>query len=231
MPPRTRGYRAGEKVGDLEAGEILVAIDHTERRGVPVLIQIQGGKDSDCWKSFLASLDGEPELIVADLDDAIAKAVHETWPEAILFRSRDRLMRRMRDRAILDGIPSTVRISDPDKRPTSKRAMWPYNQPVQEYEAHPLFAAMKGCQRSSDDWAWFQALVEEYVPHEKVQLRSWLATNEHLIGIQWELANHFHGRPVGSGNVEGVIREFIGKHVKPRAGRITSVARLNRRSA
>ncbi len=61
-----------------------------------------------------------------------------------------------------------------------------------------------------------------------MQLRGWLATNEPLIRVQWELADKFRGRPVGSGNVEGVIREFLGKHVEPRAGRMTNVARLNR---
>lgn len=29
MPLKTRGHRDGVKVGDLEAGEIMVAIDHT----------------------------------------------------------------------------------------------------------------------------------------------------------------------------------------------------------
>jgi len=228
MPLRTRGYRAGAKVGNLEAGEILVAVDHTRRPAVPVLMQVQGGKDSDCWKAFFASLQGEPEWILADLDSAIAKAVRETWPKAILFRSRDHLMRLMGDRARLDGVPSTIRIAEPAKQPTPKRAMWPYNQPVQEFKPHPLFAAIQTCQRGPTEWAKFLALVDQHVPHDKIELRGWIETNEPLIRLQWELQDKHRDRPVGSGAVEGVIREFLGKHVKPRAGRITNVGRFNR---
>jgi len=228
MPLRTRGYRKGAKVGNLEAGEILVAVDHTQRPAVPVLMQVQGGKDADCWKSFFASLKGEPEWVLADLDSAIAKAVHETWPRAILFRSRDHLMRLMRDRALLDGVPSAIRINEPDKRPRTRRAIWPYNQPVQEFEAHPLFAAIQTCQRGPEEWAKFLALVEAHIPHDKVELRGWLVTNEPLIRVQWELHDERRAGPVGSGGVEGVIREFLGKHVKRRAGRITNVGRFNR---
>ena len=226
LPLRTRGYRKGEKVGNLEAGEILVAIDHTARRGVPVLMQVQGGKDSDCWKAFFASLTGEPEWIEADLDDAIAKAVKETWPKAILFRSRDHLMRLMRDRALLDGIPSAVRIKNPEKRAPRRASgrTTSRSRSSRRTRCSPRSRRASAGRRSGR----LRALARSTSPPRRSRLRGWLATNEPLIRVQWELADKFRGRPVGSGNVEGVIREFLGKHVEPRAGRMTNVARLNR---
>jgi hypothetical protein len=228
MPLKTRGYRDGKKVGDIEAGEIMVAIDHTIRPGIPCLIQVHGGRDHEAWIDFFSSLGGEPEWIVADLDSAIAKAVRLKWPRAVLFRSRDHLMRLMQDRLIEDGIPAQVRIENPITKPKPKRAIWPYNQKIQEFEPHPLHEATKWCQTTPERWADFAALVEQFIPHHRVSLRSWLATNEPLIRVQMQLAAASPGKPVGSGNVEGVIRAHIGTHIKPRAGRWQNRERLNK---
>ena len=236
MPLRTRGYRDGVKVGDLNAGEIMVAIDHTGQKGKPCLIQVQGGKDSYSWRDFFSTLAGEPEWVVADLDRGIAKAVREVWPNAILFRSRDHLKRLMEDYAVLDGVERTVRITDPIKLQKPKRAMWPWNQQIQEFEPHPLFNQMTYCQGSLAEWDLFKAMVDEHVPPDRTELRSWIATNDPLIQVQCLLAEDNRSRlvstgrdrPVGSGNVEGTIREHLATYIKPRAGRYQNARRLNK---
>jgi hypothetical protein len=83
-------------------------------------MQVAGGKDAECWKSFFATLEGAPHVIVADLDAAIARAVRETWPDAILFHSRHHLAAQMRRRALADGVPERIRARGADPaRPTA----------------------------------------------------------------------------------------------------------------
>jgi hypothetical protein len=43
-------------------------------------------------------------MVVADLDPAIARAVRETWPDAVLVPSRHHLAALMRERAVADGV-------------------------------------------------------------------------------------------------------------------------------
>jgi hypothetical protein len=206
----------------------MVAIDHTGRRGKPCLIQVQGTRDQHSWADFFSSLSGAPEWIVADLDKGITKAVRDVWPNAILFRSRDHLQRLMADNAVIDGVPRDQRIANLENVVKPKRAIWPWNQQVQEFEPHPLFAALATCQRGPTEWDEFKALVDQYIPRDRMELRSWIATNEPLVQVQWLLAQDNRGRPVGSGNVEGTIREHIKTYIKPRAGRYQNAARLNK---
>src|SRR3990170_147332 len=100
-------------VGTKKAGTILVALDGTARRPVPCLMRVAGGKDSDCWKAFFLTLEGGPEVVVADLDQAIGRAVRETWPDAILLPSRHHLAALMRARALADGVPEHIRLDAP----------------------------------------------------------------------------------------------------------------------
>jgi len=58
---------------------------------------------TESWKTFFGSLDGAPEWVVADLDWAIARAVRETWPDAIVYHSRHHLAELMREQAKADG--------------------------------------------------------------------------------------------------------------------------------
>jgi len=110
--PNTKGD-SEKAVGNLKAGTIMVAIDPTGPSAKPCLIQVQGGKDVHSWKSFFATLENAPEWVIADLDPAIARAVRETWPRAILYHSRRHLAERMRKHAIADGVPERVRLDEP----------------------------------------------------------------------------------------------------------------------
>jgi hypothetical protein len=117
----TRGYRrspneegADERwVAELKAGTVLVALDGSARRPTPCLMRIAGGTDAESWKQFFATLEGAPEVVVADLDPAIGRAVRETWPHAILLPSRHHLAALMRERALTDGIPERIRLETP----------------------------------------------------------------------------------------------------------------------
>jgi hypothetical protein len=124
VPLLTRGYRtsrdpstdddeADTRVGNLKAGTILIALDGTVRGARPCLMQVAGAKDTESWKAFFATLEGAPDIVVADLDAAIARAVRETWPDAIVHHSRHHLAALMRERATADGVPERVRVDDP----------------------------------------------------------------------------------------------------------------------
>jgi hypothetical protein len=146
VPLLTRGYRAdpsveeGEtRVGNLKAGTILVALDGTARGARPCLMRVAGARDTDSWKAFQATLEGVPDIVVADLDAAIARAVRETWPGTIVHHSRHHLAALMRERAIADGVPERIRADDPV--PLAKPLPWT-GERSKRWTDHPLHAAM-----------------------------------------------------------------------------------------
>jgi len=98
-PAGSPGGAVIEWVGNLEGWHDPGAFDPTGRAVVPCLLQAHGGKDVESWKAFFGSLDGAPDWVVADLDWAIARAVRETWPNAIVYHSRHHLAELMRERA------------------------------------------------------------------------------------------------------------------------------------
>ena len=211
--------------GNLKAGTILVGMDATGPSVVPCLIQVQGGKDTDSWKAFFSSLAGKPEWVIADLDNAIARAVRETWPKAILYHSRYHLAERMRVYAKEDGVPDRIKLDEPVER---KRASpWsPTQSKVKRYGPHPLYEAIEKAQRGPDEWAALLAAIDEHVPHDKLALRSWIATNEVLISRQWRIIEK-HGRvPLSTGALEGKVMEWLSA-LHRRGGRWTNARRLN----
>lgn len=228
-PPSAAEIRGGtdpgdeKEAGNLKAGTILVAMDPTGPAVKACLIQVQGGKDVESWKAFFATLGGTPEWVIADLDQAIARAVRETWPRAILYHSRHHLEELMRKRAIEDGVPERVRLDVPIQ--PARPLPWTGGV-VKRWGEHPLFEAMKTAQRGSDEWAAFKDAIAAHVPPDKLALRSWIATNELLIERQWRIAR-IHGRvPLSTGALEGKIGEWLAP-LKRRAGRWQNARRLN----
>ena len=231
-PLLTRGYRANRPAvdglderaaGNLKAGTILVALDPTGPAVVPCLMQVAGGRDSEAWKAFFAVLGGAPEWVVADLDAAIARAVRETWPGAILYHSRHHLAGLMRQRALADGVPERIRLAEPV--PLARPLPWTGSL-VKRWAEHPLYAAVLPAQRGPTEWAAFRALVERSVPADRLELRGWLATHELLIRRQWRLAQAHGGIPLSTGALEGKIGEWLGPLAR-RAGRWQNARRLN----
>jgi hypothetical protein len=232
VPLLTRGYRSSpsetpdedeRRVGDLKAGTILIALDGTARGARPCLMRVAGAKDAESWKDLFATLEGSPDLVVADLDAAIARAVREAWPGTVLLPSRHHLAARMRERAIADGVPERIRAEHPV--PTRRPLPWT-GERVRRWTSHPLHAAMLDALRGPDAWTAFLALVERHVPADRLELRSWIATNEPLIRRAWEVASP-HGRPPRStGALEGAIGEWLAP-LRRRAGRWQNARRLD----
>ena len=230
----TRGYRHsriqppdGEpdeaRVGTLKAGTILVALDGTARGARPCLMRVAGGKDAESWQVFFASLAGAPAVVVADLDAAVARAVRETWPRAILLPSRHHLAAQMRQRALADGVPERIRAEAPI--PLRRPLPWT-GERIKRWTIHPLHDALLGAQRGPEAWAAFLALVEQHVPADRLELRSWIATNELLIRRGWEIAARAGGLPLSTGALEGAIGEWLAL-LRRRAGRWQNARRLD----
>jgi hypothetical protein len=186
-------------------------------------MQVAGGRDTEAWTAFFAALGGAPEWVVADLDPAIARAVRETWPGAILYHSRHHLAQLMRQRALADGVPERIRLAEPI--PLARPLPWTGSL-VRRWAEHPLPAAMLPAQRGPTEWAAFLALVERYVPADRLQLRGWIATHELLIRRQWRLAQAHGGIPLSTGALEGKIGEWLAPLAR-RAGRWQNARRLN----
>ena len=230
----TRGYRRsrsqppdGEpdeaRVGTLKAGTILVALDGTARGARPCLMRVAGGKDADGWQVFFASLAGAPAVVVADLDAGIARAVRDTWPEAILLPSRHHLAAQMRARALADGVPERVRAEVPV--PLDRPLPWT-GERIKRWTIHPLQDALLGALRGPAEWAALLALVERHVPPDRLELRSWIATNEPLVGRQWLIAQRYPDLPRSTGALEGAIGEWLAP-LRRRAGRWQNARRLD----
>ncbi|CAN5593060.1 hypothetical protein BH24CHL9_BH24CHL9_03280 [soil metagenome] len=230
----TRGYRptrarAGDGepdeawVGELKAGTILVALDGTSRRPEPCLMRVAGARDTESWKAFFATLAGAPDVVVADLDAAIARAVRETWPHVALVPSRHHLAALMRERARADGVPERVRLETP--LGLARPLPWT-GERTKRWGTHPLHEAVLGALRGPAEWAAFLALVERHVPHERLELRGWIATNEPLISRQWGVAVRHPELPRSTGALEGAIGEWLAP-IARRAGRWQDARRLD----
>jgi hypothetical protein len=230
----TRSYRAGRAtvtdgepdeawVAEQKAGTILVALDGTSPRPRPCLMRVAGAKDTESWKAFLATLDGRPDVVVADLDAAIARAVRETWPAAILLPSRHHLAALMRERALADDIPARVRAER--AVPLARPLPWS-GERTKRWTDHSLHEAMLGALRGPEAWAAFLELVERHVPPDRLALRGWIATNEPLVRRQWEVAARLPGLPRSTGALEGAIGEWLAP-IARRAGRWQNARRLD----
>ena len=190
---------------------------------MPTLLQVAGGKDAESWKTFFGTLEGEPTWVIADLDPALARAVRETWPSAILYHSQHHLEALMRGRAIADGVPERVRLDEPVKL---RRPLAWTGSDERRFGDHPLFAAMAVAQRGPAEWGAFKALVSEHVAPDRLELRSWIATHELLIERQWRIARVHDQIPLSTGALEGKLAEWLAP-IRRRAGRWQNARRLN----
>lgn len=102
----------------------------------------------------------------------------------------------------------------------------PTRQTVRRYGEHPLFSAIGQAQWGPDQWARLKALVDEHVAPDRLELRSWIATNELLIERQWRIARRHDRLPRSTGSLEGKLGEWLAP-LRRRAGRWQNVRRLN----
>lgn len=229
----TRGYRAeGDdateaavpaRAGHLKAGTILVALDGSAHRPTPVLMRVAGARDTESWRAFFGTLGGAPEVVVADLDPAIGRAVRETWPGALVVPSRHHLAAQIRERLVADGIGERIRLAAPV--PTLRPLPWT-GERVRRFGPHPLHDAALGALRGPASWATFGELVERHVPPDRLALRGWLATHEPLVRRGWLLREKLGGIPLSTGALEGAIGEWLAP-LRRRAGRWQNARRLD----
>ncbi len=229
----TRGFRPDRdddtpaavpaKAGNLKAGTILIALDGTVRRPTPVLLKVSGAKDVESWRAFFGILTGAPEVVVADLDPAIGRAVRETWPSAIVVPSRHHLAAQIRERLLADGIPERVRLEAPV--PTLRPLPWT-GERLRRFGPHPLHEAALGALRGPASWAAFGELVERCVPPDRLALRSWMTTNELLVRRGWLIRERHPCVPLSTGALEGAIGEWLAP-LRRRAGRWQNARRLD----
>jgi hypothetical protein len=225
----TRGYRptsddpAEARSGSLRAGTILVALDGASRRPRPCLMAVAGAKDAWSWRALFGRLDGAPEVVVADLDPAIGRAVRETWPGAIVIASRHHVAAQIRERVRADGVPERIRLETPV---ASRRALPWTGEPGRRFGLHPLHEAALPALRGPSEWAAFGALVERHVPPDRLALRSWMATNEPLVRHGWLVRDRLGAIPLSTGALEGAIGEWLAP-LRRRAGRWQNARRLD----
>jgi len=211
------------KAGNLKAGTILVALDGTARRPSPCLMRVAGAKDAESWAAFFGTLTGSPEVVVADLDGAIGRAVRETWPGAIVVPSRHHLAAQIRERLLVDGIPERVRLDQP--APTLRPLPWT-GERGRRFGPHPLHEGALGALRGPASWAAYCELLEHHVPADRLALRSWIATNELLIRRSWLVRERLPDVPLSTGALEGAIGEWLAP-LRRRAGRWQNARRLD----
>jgi hypothetical protein len=184
---------------------------------------VAGAKDAASWQTFFGRLDGAPEVVVADLDAGIARAVRATWPDAVVVNSRHHVSARIRARATADGIPERVRL----ETPVATRRPLPWTgERVRRFTLHPLHAAALGALRGPAEWTAFTALVERHVPPDRLALRGWLATNEPLVRRGWLVRDRLGAIPLSTGALEGAIGEWLAP-LRRRAGRWQNARRLD----
>lgn len=232
MPLKTVGAREQKKskvlrmVGDMPAGEIMVAYDQTVIPARPVAVMVAGGRSAAMFRRFFRTLGGQPKWIVADQDEGLRLAVEQEWPSTVLYHSRSHIRRLFEDALKADGIPRLVRNPDEEAVKNARRRMWPYNQ-VKEFETHPVWAALHECQRSEAEWEKLKELVEQHIPKRRKFTREKLVEYEDKVLEQILLARANPGMPVGTGAVEGNLAERV-KRLQKRAGRFQNWLRLNR---
>jgi hypothetical protein len=164
-------------------------------------------RDAWSWRAFFGRLAGSPEVVVADLDPAISRAVHDTWPGAIVIASRHHVAAQIRERARADGIAERVRLDAPV--PTLRPLPWT-GEPVRRFGPHPLHEAALPALRGPASWAAFLALVERHVLPDRLALRSWIATNEPLVRRGWLVHDRLPDVPLSTGGQRRRHRRVAG---------------------
>jgi hypothetical protein len=198
LPLLTRGYRPSrgrtaegaegdERVGNLKAGTILIALDGSMRHPLPCLMRVAGGKDAESWKAFFATLDGTPDAVVTDLDPALARAVREAWPGAVVLHSRHHLAALMRERAVADGVPERVGAEAPVA--TARPLPWT-GERARRFLDHPLHAAMLQAQRGPAP-----SNAREQFRHSKRRQRRRLPAEDAAVGSDAETAGIIDEEP------------------------------------
>jgi hypothetical protein len=196
---------AFEVVSGVNAGrrfQVLGAVGH-ERRGAPqrvVLLEPAPQKNLAEWKAFLARLPGAPQVVVSDMDSAIARAIAELFPEAehrwSEFHLKRSLKNALHDRVLADA-------------------------------AHPVTQAFEFAFTAVPNYAAFERAVKAAAAIEPgfEGALKWL--ERHGPRIVAQASTRTLTGPNSTGGCEATLGQ-ISRRLAARTGRMTNRARLRR---
>lgn len=182
--------------------QVLGAVGH-ERRGTPqrvVLLEPAPQKSLAEWKAFLARLPGTPEVVVSDMDSAIARAVAELFPQAEHRWSEFHLKRSIRR-----ALPEDV-VANP---------------------SHPVAQALEFAFTAVPNYAAFERAVKAAAAADaRFELAlKWLA--RHGPRVVAQAATRTLTGPNSTGGCEATLGQ-VSRRLADRTGRMTNRARLRR---
>ena len=233
-----RDKKTGRKLlapatGGERNGEVLVAMDATQKPAVPCLIGLEGGKDHQSWHHFFGRLpvDAEPTWIVADLDSGIEKAVAQRFPNAVYYRCHEHLKRLIRKALAADGVPQNVEVAqplDPAMQPSRRkgRSRAKRQLKVVVYEPHRLYRLVDRCLSKPVHWRAFVKAVEKELPPGSAT-QAWIDERGSLVAEQFRLRKRNPTMPVSVGAVESVITK-VGDAVEKRSEFMRNAGRLDK---
>jgi hypothetical protein len=196
---------AFEVVSGANAGrrfQVLGAVGH-ERRGAPqrvVLLEPAPQKSLAQWKAFLGRLAGAPELVVSDMDSAIARAVVELFPEAE-HRWSEYHLKRSITRTLPEGVAAD--------------------------RSHPVTQALEFAFTAVPNYAAFERALKAAAAAEpgfKLALK-WL--DRHGPRSAAQASTRTLAGPNSTGGCEATLGQ-ISRRLADRTGRMTNRARLRR---
>jgi hypothetical protein len=182
--------------------QVLGAVGH-ERRGAPqrvVLLEPAPRKSLAEWKAFLGLMPGAPEVVVSDMDSAIARAVAELFPDAEQRWSEFHLKR-----SAVNALPERVLVD----------------------AAHPVTKALEFAFTAVPNYRAFENAVKEAAGSEPDfgGALKWLERHDSRIAAQ--ASTRTLTGPNSTGGCEAALGQ-ISRRLADRSARMTNRARLRR---
>jgi hypothetical protein len=196
---------AFEVVSGANAGRrfhVLGAVGH-ERPGAPqriALLEPAPQKSLAEWKAFLGRLEGAPEIVVSDMDSAIARAVVEQFPTAEHRWSEFHLKR-----SVANALPERV-LAD---------------------AAHPVTKALEFAFTAVPNYRAFERAVREAAVSQSDFRGTLKWLNRHGPRIVAQANTRTLTGPNSTGGCEAALGQ-ISRRLADRTGRMTNRTRLRR---
>ena len=182
--------------------QVLGAVGH-ERRGAPqrvVLLEPAPQKSLADWKAFLCRLEGVPEVVVSDMDSAIARAVSELFPSAE-HRWSEFHLRRSAQNALPERVFADA--------------------------AHPVMKALEFAFTAAPKYRAFERAVKQVAASETDFRGALKWLDRHGPRIVAQAATRTLTGPNSTGGCEAALGQ-ISRRLAARTARMTNRGRLSR---
>jgi hypothetical protein len=182
--------------------QVLGAVGH-ERRGAPqrvALLEPAPQKSLAEWKAFLGRLEGAPEVVVSDMDSAIARAVAELFPEAE-HRWSEFHLRRSITRALPEAVAADA--------------------------SHPATQALEFAFTAVPNYRAFERAVKAAAAAEPGFLGALKWLERHGPRVVAQASTRTLAGPNSTGGCEATLGQ-ISRRLAARTARMTNRARLRR---